>query len=51
LKQRGKDKTTQRKPSGARGKETIGAAIAPKGNYKRRRKELSNIDTKHTMVE
>jgi hypothetical protein len=44
-------KTNQRKPSGARGEETTGIAITPKGSHRRRGKDLSNIDNKHTRVE
>jgi hypothetical protein len=29
----------------------MGATVAPKGSYRRRRKDLDNIDSKHTIVE
>jgi hypothetical protein len=43
--------TTRRTSSRARSKETTGTAIRPRGSYRRRGKDLGNIDIKYAKVE
>jgi hypothetical protein len=44
-------KTTQRTSSGAKSKEIAGTTIRPRGSYRRRGKDLNNIDSKYARVE
>jgi hypothetical protein len=37
--------------SEARSEETAGTAIRPRGSYRRREKDLGNIDSKYAIVE
>jgi hypothetical protein len=43
--------TTRRTSSRARGEETVGTAIRPRGSYMRRGKDLDNIGSKYAKVE
>jgi hypothetical protein len=43
--------TTRRTPSRARGEETAGIVIRPRGSYRRRRKDIGDIGCKHEKVE
>jgi hypothetical protein len=42
---------TRRTCSRARGEETAGTAVRPRGSYKRREKDLGDISSKYTKVE
>jgi hypothetical protein len=44
-------KITRRTSSGARSEEIVGTAIRPSGSYRRRGKDLGNIDNKYARVE
>jgi hypothetical protein len=43
--------TTRRTSSRARSEETMGTAVRPRGSYRRRGKDLGNIDSKYAKVE
>jgi hypothetical protein len=43
--------TTRRTSSGTRSEEIVGTAIRPRGNYRRRGKNLGNIDSRNTRIE
>jgi hypothetical protein len=43
--------TTRRTSSRARGEETAGTTVRPRGSYRRRGKDLGNIGSKYTKVE